>query len=264
MNAAHRWTSHNVFDPNRDKPSSPSSTFYIILDPEEDKCSLRIKHRCNAKCFNLRKLSASFCTLVSHTSSPSAGREMCSNCGAYEGHHVGHYHRPGQKVVRRHNGRLVTERLRRPLLHLSDGSELVGYCSSRFGHVGTLAEFRRRGRNSSSRLLARMPGHTMDCGDESDGCYGRSLGGIMRKGGFDHGYDQPAMVTERMPGCRGGCGYEQGLRDNFHNFRQYDRGRGEHRHTSQNCSRYITSDGMSGMVEERVPGWGNSGQGYLH
>jgi hypothetical protein len=221
---------------------------YYRLRPDQNDCHISINHRCNPRCFSLRESITS----IHITSFRDDGKAtMCLSCDNYEGHHVGHYHRAGEKVIRRHNGRLVTERLRRPLLHFNDGTELVGYHSPPC--IEYVSDLRRRGRNCPIRLPIRVPGHGyMSLGGDGDRYYGgviiRDHGGYdcyavfedMRHGGFGHGYGGHDHDFQNFPPQNG------------HGHMMHEQ-HGPRYHQQNDHGHYTTNEGMRGRIENRAP-----------
>jgi hypothetical protein len=170
---------------------------------------------------------------------------------------TGHIHFPGEKVIRRHNGRLVTERLRRPLLHHCDGeSDTVEYGNWR--KIGTLDEYRRRGRRGLHRLPIRLPelGYWCDTND----LYSKRGPRMMPGGYFDDGFGPRIEQREPAWAGNGGHGQGHGLENRFHDHHNEDRGNGQHLRDRRN---YTTSDGQYGTVENRWPSYANRG-GHYH
>lgn len=202
---------------------------------------------------------------------------MCFNCESYDVHHVGHIHRAGKKVVRRHNGRLVTERLLRPLLHLNDGSEFVGYCNHpRLAYGGSGNDYRRRERSGLLRMPMRMAGIGPWGGDDHGYC-GRGPGTMRGEMPPGAGYSPHGMFEQLisgMGGVGGGAGHGQdhgeghwmGRRQehicvNGNRFRPGERL--EHTFSAGledlgggRCGPYTTNEGWRGNIENREPGRG--------
>lgn len=257
---------HKVCSSQTEKhAATPDSRLYTPANSRKKCSEILIKHCCNSKCFGNQKSSIVTQSHNSHPESHSTKVTMCFHCEDFEGHHIGHYHRAGKKVVRRHNGRLVTERLRRPLIHLDDGSELVGYHSrSRLDYIGTLGELRRRSRSAPIRLPMLVPGHGMSWSDDHHGrgYYGGPTRGMMGRGIDDHGYGQHAIFDEPPSSMHRGCGHGYDVGDKFHHYhQQHDHGHlhgqqqpHQHQHV-HSFGHYTTSDGMNGRVENREPGF---------
>jgi hypothetical protein len=211
------------------------------LCPYQNDCHISINHR-----FNLQE-SLTSVHLASFEAEDKA--TMCFSCEDYEGHYVGHYHHAGKKVIRRHNGRLVTERLRRPLLHFNDGTDHVGYRNRLRVECDDL---RRRSRSCPVRLPMRVPGngHMSWDGDGDRYCWGammrdrgcgrHAMFGGMRHGGFGHWHDHDHSFHGFQPqSSQGHMMHEQ---------------HGPHYHQRNNHGHYTTNDGIRGRVENRVPG----------
>lgn len=216
---------------------------YYRLRPTQSDCKVFIDRPCNAQCFKHQH------SITSIPACYDIRSTMCFKSDDYEGYQVGHYHRAGEKVIRRHNGRLVVERLRRPLIHFNDGSELVGYHS----------RSRIHGRSYPIRLPMRVPGH----GHRNwDGDRERDYGGptaMVMPGGLD----RYGMNEERMSGRCGefGHGNEDHHGRGFPSFlRQHDQGHTwgqhephHHHHHNDRASHYTSNEGMHGRIENRSP-----------